>query len=259
MPIANRNLTEGTRLVATYKKEQRTCVAGLLKDGRMAFRSTTAATFTSPSAAGSAVMGGQACNGWRFWTIEGESPAKTPKAEKPKRTRKVDQFNAEMAAANAKADEAEGGQGAQVQAVRGGARGRLLVQRLHGALRLRGREARGLRQRPPRRRPRAGGRAGGGAVVTETRVPQTRMEYLIDWKLATDVEHTRQAIIRRARSLAERLTRVADGLEADPDYSFNTLGELQGNGVELDTWCAKLGQGRELLKLFRQAQEETSA
>jgi hypothetical protein len=83
----------------------------------------------------------------------------------------------------------------------------------------------------------------------------TRTESVIVWKLELDVEHTRKALIHRARSLAERLNRVADGLDADPDYSFNTLGELQGNGVELDTWCAKLGQGRELLKLLRQAQE----
>lgn len=30
--------------------------------------------------------------------------------------------------------------------------------------------------------------------------------------------------------------------------------ELQGNGVELDTWCAKLGFARDTLKLLRQAQ-----
>jgi hypothetical protein len=41
------------------------------------------------------------------------------------------------------------------------------------------------------------------------------------------VDYTREAIIKRARYLAERLTRLADGLEQDPDYSFNTLGELQ--------------------------------
>jgi hypothetical protein len=92
-------------------------------------------------------------------------------------------------------------------------------------------------------------------VTDERKTPGTEIDYLIDWKLQGDVEHTREAIIRRARSLAERLTRLADGLEADLDYGFNTLGELQGNGVELDAWCAKLGQSRELLKLFRQARE----
>ena len=79
---------------------------------------------------------------------------------------------------------------------------------------------------------------------------------MVEWKLESDVEYTRKAIIHRARSLAERLTRVADGLEQDADYGINTIGELQGNGVELDTWCAKLGFARETLKLVRQAATE---
>ena len=82
-----------------------------------------------------------------------------------------------------------------------------------------------------------------------------RMRTVVEWKLESDVEDTRKAIVRRARYLAEKLQRLADGLEADPDYSFNTIGELQGNGVELDTWCAKLGFARDTLKLFRQAME----
>jgi hypothetical protein len=96
-------------------------------------------------------------------------------------------------------------------------------------------------------------------VTEERQAPRTEIDYLIDWQLPVDVEHTREAIIMRARSLAEQLTRLADGLEADLDYNFNTLGELQGNGVELDAWCAKLGQGRKLLKLFREARERERA
>src|SRR3546814_1952134 len=38
--------------------------------------------YKSPSAAGSAVMGGTACNGWRFWSLEGEEAA--PKERAPK-------------------------------------------------------------------------------------------------------------------------------------------------------------------------------
>jgi hypothetical protein len=83
-----------------------------------------------------------------------------------------------------------------------------------------------------------------------------RLKDVVEWKLQSDVEHTRKAIINRARSLAERLTRLAEGLEQDADHSFNTIGELQGNGVELDTWCAKLGLARETLKLVRQAAAE---
>ena len=83
-----------------------------------------------------------------------------------------------------------------------------------------------------------------------------RMRTVVQWKLESEVEYTRNAIIRRARSLAEDLRRLADGLEADEEYTFNTIGVLQGNGVELDTWCAKLGFARDTLKLFRQAMEE---
>jgi hypothetical protein len=79
---------------------------------------------------------------------------------------------------------------------------------------------------------------------------------LVEWKLEMDVEGTRRQIIDRAHWLADDLTRLANGLEADVNYSFNTLGELQGNGVELDTWCAKLGYARETLKLFHQALRE---
>ena len=82
---------------------------------------------------------------------------------------------------------------------------------------------------------------------------QTYLQMTMKWQLEGEVERTRQAMIQRARSLAERLTRMADGLEADPDYGFNSIGELQGNGVELDTWCHKLAFARETLKMFRQA------
>ena len=90
-------------------------------------------------------------------------------------------------------------------------------------------------------------------MATDPRAGGGRMEALVIWKLESDVEHTRQQIVSRARWLAERLTRLADGLEGDLNYSFNTIGELQGNGVELDTWCTKLGYARETLKLVKQA------
>ena len=76
---------------------------------------------------------------------------------------------------------------------------------------------------------------------------------VVQYKLQYEVDETRAAIIKRAHWLANRLTEMADGLDGDPDYIFNTLGELQGNGVELDTWCAKLGLARDTLKLFNQA------
>jgi hypothetical protein len=39
--------------------------------------------YRSPSSAGKAVMDGVACNGWRFWSVEGTEPApRKPKAPK---------------------------------------------------------------------------------------------------------------------------------------------------------------------------------
>jgi len=73
MPIEDRNLSVGTRLVASYKKQTYVCtveqedegVVFVLEDGRR---------FKSPSAAGSAVMGGKAVNGWRCWSLAAEVP-----------------------------------------------------------------------------------------------------------------------------------------------------------------------------------------
>jgi len=72
MPIADRNLSPGTALVAryqgtTYRAELVQTEAGLryrLEDGR---------EFKSPSSAGSAVMGGKSCNGWVFWSLASET------------------------------------------------------------------------------------------------------------------------------------------------------------------------------------------
>ena len=85
---------------------------------------------------------------------------------------------------------------------------------------------------------------------------ETYMDMVVDWSLAHEVESTRHAIIKRARSLAERLERLATGLELDGDYSLNSIGELQGNGVELDTWCHKYAFARDTLKMLRHAMDE---
>jgi Restriction Enzyme Adenine Methylase Associated len=87
LSIEDRNLTAGTKLVATYKKQEFTCEVVKTKDG-VIYRLADGQEFKSLSSAGSAVMGGAACNGWRFWSLEGEAkpkssaaPAKAPKAE----------------------------------------------------------------------------------------------------------------------------------------------------------------------------------
>ena len=95
MPIENRNLEVGTRLVATYKKEPFLCTVEAGEEGKLAFV-LNGKTYTSPSAAGSAAMGGTACNGWRFWSVEGqvaskeEKPAKREAKAKPAKTAKVE-------------------------------------------------------------------------------------------------------------------------------------------------------------------------
>lgn len=88
MPIdggLREKLANGTVLVAKYKgtEHRATVVAG--EDGKRRFRLADGQEFKSPSSAGSAVMGGVACNGWRFWSLE-EAPAKHAKASKPAAT-----------------------------------------------------------------------------------------------------------------------------------------------------------------------------
>jgi hypothetical protein len=107
MAIANRNLPVGTRLVADYKKSRFVCTVEAGEEGQTLFALEDGKRFKSPSAAGSAVMGGTACNGWRFWSVEGAeakpAPATTtstakkpagkkssaPRARKPKATKLI--------------------------------------------------------------------------------------------------------------------------------------------------------------------------
>lgn len=84
MPIEDRNLKAGTKLVARYKGQEYTCTVmeGDDKGRRFMLGPDDNRVFKSPSAAGSAIMGGNACNGWRFWSVEGTEP-------KPKVNRKA--------------------------------------------------------------------------------------------------------------------------------------------------------------------------
>lgn len=80
MTIEDRNLKAGTGLVARYKGKAHKCeVIGTPEGIRYRLVSSNK-QFRSPSAAGSHIMGGNACNGWRFWSIEGTEP--TPKVAK---------------------------------------------------------------------------------------------------------------------------------------------------------------------------------
>src|SRR6202521_2519278 len=84
MTIENRELAAGTRLVARYKKQDRTCEVVETPDG-LRYRLDDGTDHKSPSSAGKAAMDGVACNGWRFWSVEGtEAPKREPKAKADK-------------------------------------------------------------------------------------------------------------------------------------------------------------------------------
>ena len=82
MPIENRELTAGTRLVARYKKQEYTATVVEGEKGGLRYRLEDGREFKSLSSAGSAVMGGVACNGWRFWSVAGEGKAPAPQKER---------------------------------------------------------------------------------------------------------------------------------------------------------------------------------
>jgi hypothetical protein len=70
--------------VARYKKQDRNCEVVETADG-LRYRLDDGTEHRSPSSAGKAAMDGVACNGWRFWRIEGtEKPKREPKAKADK-------------------------------------------------------------------------------------------------------------------------------------------------------------------------------
>ena len=74
-------LRPGTVLAARYKGTEYRAEVITGEDGKPRYRLADGQEFKSPSSAGSAVMGGSACNGWRFWSLADKtSPAtKSPK------------------------------------------------------------------------------------------------------------------------------------------------------------------------------------
>ena len=70
MPIENRNLEAGTRLVVRHKKQEHTCEVVQTADG-LRYRLENGKEFNRPSSAGREITGGVAVNGWRFWSLDG--------------------------------------------------------------------------------------------------------------------------------------------------------------------------------------------
>ena len=81
MSIEDRNLAAGTKLVARYKGKEYTAEVVETEEG-LRYRLEDGKEFKSLSSAGSAVMGGSACNGWRFWSVAGSEKAKPKKTSK---------------------------------------------------------------------------------------------------------------------------------------------------------------------------------
>ena len=84
MAIEDRNLTVGTRLVANYRKQAHACmVENADEGGGILFVLEDGKRYKSASSAASAVMGGKAVNGWRFWSVQGAEPKGKEGGEKP--------------------------------------------------------------------------------------------------------------------------------------------------------------------------------
>lgn len=80
MPIEDRNLKAGTKLVTRYKGDDYRCEVAQTKDG-LRYRLPDGKEFKTPSGAGKHIRGGKETNGWDFWSVEGQEP-------KPKAARK---------------------------------------------------------------------------------------------------------------------------------------------------------------------------
>lgn len=78
MPVENRNLSPGTTLVATYRKQDYTCTVEDGENGKSAYVLADGRRFTSPSAAASAITNSSQ-NGWRWWSVAGTQRTRAPK------------------------------------------------------------------------------------------------------------------------------------------------------------------------------------
>ena len=71
MPIENRNLTKGTKLIGRYHKQTYTCEVVEDAEGKLHYKLEDGREFKSPSAAGMAITG-HSCDGWVFWSVQTE-------------------------------------------------------------------------------------------------------------------------------------------------------------------------------------------
>ncbi len=75
-------IAAGQTLTAKYKGTQYSVQVITGEGGKLLYRLGDGREFKSPSSAGSAVMGGSACNGWRFWSVDDGAPRPASKPVK---------------------------------------------------------------------------------------------------------------------------------------------------------------------------------
>ena len=80
-------LEPGTVLTGKYKGAEHRAEVVIDEVGSRRYRLVDGREFKSPSAAASAVMGGQAANGWRFWSLASETAPEQPKVTRAGRSK----------------------------------------------------------------------------------------------------------------------------------------------------------------------------
>ena len=80
MPIENRNLKPGAKLIGRYHKQSYSCEVVENAEEKLRYKLEDGREFKSPSAAGMAITG-HACDGWVFWRMVTEETTATPNAE----------------------------------------------------------------------------------------------------------------------------------------------------------------------------------
>ncbi len=87
MAVKDRTLDVGTRLVARYKKREHAATVVETDEG-IRYRLEDGREFKSLSSAGSALMNGVACNGWRFGSLADGGEAQTAEGKRRAKARR---------------------------------------------------------------------------------------------------------------------------------------------------------------------------
>ena len=111
MPITNRNLEPGTRLIANYKKETHHALVVAGPEGNVLYRLVPydGKEYRSPSSLGSAVTG-KSCNGWAFWSVDTsaqEASAEAVATQEPAAEENADQESGDADVQDSPASEEE--------------------------------------------------------------------------------------------------------------------------------------------------------